>query len=104
MNEPTERSADPRIQTAIVELQDLIIARFPSTTFEIGEDDDPDGVYVRAVVDVDDTDEVTELFIDRMIDIQVDDGLPVYVVPVRTPERQAAARQKLREERMALYG
>lgn len=100
MNEPTERSADPRIQTAIVELQDLIIARFPSTTFEIGEDDDPDGVYVRAVVDVDDTDEVTELFIDRMIDIQVDDGLPVYVVP----ERQAAARQKLREERMALYG
>ncbi len=35
---------------------------------------------MRAVVDVDDPDEVTEVFIDRMIDMQVDDGIPIYVV------------------------
>ncbi len=38
--------------------------------------------------------EVTEVFIDRMIDLQVEDGLPIYVVPVRTPERMVALRQQ----------
>lgn len=85
---------DSRIQAAVTELQDLILTHYPSTVFTVGEADDPDGVYIRAVVDVDDPDEVTEVFIDRMIDLQVDDGLPVYVVPVRTPAREAAERQR----------
>jgi len=86
--------ADPRIQAAVSELQELILTHYPSTEFTVGEADDPDGVYIRAVVDVDDPDEVTAIFIDRMIDLQVEDGLPVYVVPVRTPAREAAERQR----------
>jgi hypothetical protein len=84
----------PRMQAAIAELQELIRAHHPSVTFTVGEAWDPDGVYVRAIVDVDDSDEITELFIDRMIDLQVEDGLPLYVVPVRTPERRAALCQR----------
>ncbi len=85
---------DPRIQAAVTELQELILTLYPSTVFTVGEADDPDGVYMRAGVDVDDPDEVTAIFIDRMIDLQVEDGLPIYVVPVRTPERRAALRQR----------
>ena len=90
---------DPRMESAIAELQELILARFPTTTFTVGDAWDPDGVYMRAIVDVDDPDEVTEVFIDRMTDLQIDDGLPIYVVPVRTPAREAAERRRQRETR-----
>lgn len=80
---------NPRMKAAVEELQGLIRSHFPSTTFTVGEDEGPDSVYMRAIVDVDDTDEVTEVFIDRLVDLQVDDGLSIYVVPVRTPERIA---------------
>jgi hypothetical protein len=86
---------DLKMKSAVSELQELIFSRYPSTTFTVGEVEDPNGVYMRAIVDVDDTDEVTEVFIDRMIDLQVEDGLPIYVVPVRTPERIAAHRRQL---------
>jgi len=85
---------DPKMQAAVAELQELIRSQYPSTTFSVGEAEDPDGVYLRAIVDVDDTDEVTGVFIDRMIDLQVEEGLPIYVVPVRTPERIASLRQQ----------
>ena len=81
---------DSRIQAAIAELQDLIRARYPEATFSVGYGEDPDGVYLRATVDVDDRNDVADLFIDRLVSIQVDEGLPVYVVPVRPPERVAA--------------
>lgn len=90
---------DPNMQAAIAELQELIRAHYPSTTFEVGEAEDPDGVYMRAVVDVDDTDEVTEVFIDRLVDLQVVEGLPLYLVTVRTPERIAIHQQRQREAR-----
>jgi hypothetical protein len=57
----------------------------------VGEADDPDGVYMRAIVDVDDTDEVTEFFIDRLVDLQVEENPLISVITVRTPERIAAA-------------
>lgn len=94
-----DQRTDPRMQAAVAELQELIRSQYPSTTFTVGAAEDPDGVYMRAIVDVDDTDEVTEVFIDRMIDLQVEDGLPIYVVPVRTPERREALRQQQREAR-----
>jgi hypothetical protein len=102
MTDTHDRCTDPRMQAAVTELQELIQTHYPGTTFTVGEAEDPDGVYLRAIVDVDDTDEVTEVFIDRMIDLQVEDGLPIYVVPVRTLERVAALRQQQREERSRL--
>lgn len=89
---------DPKMRAAVAELQELIRSQYPTTTFTVGEAEDPDGVYMRAIVDVDDTDEVTEVLLDRLVDLQVEDGLPIYVVTVRTPERIAAFRQRQREE------
>lgn len=91
---------DPRMQAAMAELQELILSHVPGTTFTVGEAEDPDGVYMRAIVDVDDTDDVTQHFIDRLVDMQVEENLPIYVVTVRTPERIAAA---LERERMSRY-
>lgn len=94
-----DHRSDLKMQAAVTELQELIRAHYPTATFTVGEAENPDGVYMRAIVDVDDTDEVTEVFIDRMIDLQVEDGLPLYVVPVRTPARIAALRQQQQEDR-----
>lgn len=87
------RIIDPKMPSAMAELQELIRSFGPSTTFSFGETEDPDGVYMRAIVDVEDTDDVTELIIDRLADFQIDEGLPIYVV-TRTPERIADFRQQ----------
>ena len=94
-----DHMTDPKMQAAVAELQELIQSHYPTAMFTVGEAEGPDGVYMRAIVDGEDTDEVTEVFIDRMIDLQVEDGLPLYVVPVRTPERSAALRQQHLEAR-----
>lgn len=94
-----ELIVDPQMQAALGELQELILSQFPETTFTVGEADDPEGVYMRAIVDVDDTDEVTELIIDRLVDFQVEENLPIWVVTVRTPQRRAAALDRERRDR-----
>ena len=88
--------SDPRIQEAIKEFTQLILIRYPETTFSVSVRDDPVGVYLRAVVDIDDPGEVVDLIVDRLIALQVDEELPFYVIPVRTPERAAAVRAQNR--------
>jgi HEPN domain len=73
----------PRMQAAIEELQRLIQRHYPEATFQVEPGDDPTGIYVLATVDVEDTDVVVEVYIDRLLELQIDEGLAVYVVPVR---------------------
>jgi hypothetical protein len=72
--------SDPRIQKAVAEFTALLSARFPSSTFVVSVGDDPD--------------EVVDLIIDRLVTLQVEDELPLYVIPVRTPERASAVRAR----------
>ena len=81
---------DPRMARAITELQDRIAAHYPTAAFELEEGEDPEGVYLTAVVDLDDPDEVLDVVMDRLLELEIDEGLPLYVVPARTPERIAA--------------
>src|SRR4051794_17273528 len=90
---------DPRVQAAVTELTGLIRDRYPSSTFTVDEGEDPEGVYVTATVDVEDTDAVVDLFIDRMVDLQVKAGLPVYVIPVRPLARVTASYEQSRRTR-----
>ena len=71
------------MQAAIEKLQRLIQRHYPEATFQVEPGDDPTGMYVLAMVDVEDTDVVVEVYIDRLIELQIDEGLAVYVVPVR---------------------
>src|SRR6266567_305248 len=87
---------DPRIQQALTELQDMIAERWPTASFTVSRGEDPEGLYLDATVDLDDPDDVMDLVVDRLLELQVDEGLPVHVVPLRTPERAAAVRQRRR--------
>jgi hypothetical protein len=71
---------DPRVKKAVEELRALIAARYPSASFAVFERDDPKGVRLQATIDLEDTDEVMDLVVDALYDIQVERGLPVYVV------------------------
>jgi hypothetical protein len=82
---------DGRVRHALAELESAIVARYPSATFEVSRGaDDPGSIHLITTVDLDDPDEVGDLVIDRLIELQVDEGLPIHVIPVRTPERIAA--------------
>ena len=82
-------------QQAVVELQQLIQARYPDAVFEVGPGgDDPEGTYITAIVDLDDPDEVMDLVIERLLTFQIEERLPIQVVPIRTPERVAALEQQ----------
>ncbi|MFN8593064.1 MAG: hypothetical protein U0031_16535 [Thermomicrobiales bacterium] len=80
----------PRMEEAIAEMKARITSRFPSTTFEQYQGEDPIGIYLIAIVDTDDLREVKDLYLSRIVDLQVDEGLPLFVVPERTPERNRA--------------
>lgn len=81
------QSIEPSISAAVAELQRMILARYPSVAFRIVPGEDPDGVYVIATVDVADTDDVFEVVVARLLEMQVEEGLHIYVLPVRPVAR-----------------
>ena len=81
----------PHMQAAIMELQGLIRQHYPDTSFEVVHGDDPTGMYVLATVDVEDTEAVVDVYIDRLLELQIDAGLAVYVMPVRPLARVLAS-------------
>jgi len=87
----------PRIEEAVHELQRLITARFPQAAF-VEEGFDPKGIYLVTTVDIADTDEVMTVVGDRLVGLQVEEGLPVYVTPLRPITRVVA---QLREREAA---
>jgi hypothetical protein len=91
-----------RMVTAVKELKALVSGRYPDATFDVSEGDDPDGVYITATVDVDDPDEITDLVIGRMVQFQIDEGLPVYVIPIRPLHRVIEAHRRRMEENALL--
>lgn len=92
----------PRMEPAIAEMKQTIAGRYPTTTFSVYEWDDPVGIFLSAVVDTDDLEAVTGLILGRMADLQVDEGLPLFVVPQRTPERHAALLEREAQEQAVL--
>lgn len=89
-------NASGRMQEAIIELQAAITQRYPSTSFTLSHpEDEPQSVELTAIVDVDDPDEVLDTVLERIIQLQIDEQLPIHVVPIRTPARVAAALEEL---------
>ena len=84
----------PRMEEAVHELKGLITARFPQAAFVVEEGFDPEGIYLVTTVDIADTDEVIAVVGDRLVELQVDEGLPVYVTPLRPIERVIAGLRK----------
>jgi hypothetical protein len=55
-------------------------------------------VYLTATVDLDDPDEVMDVIVDRLLEIEIDERLPIYVIPSRTPNRIAEHLRTLHAE------
>lgn len=88
------------VEELVEELMEMVRQRYPEAQFHDGRDpDDPQIVLITAVVDLDDPDEVTDLVIERENQLLIDEGLPVYVIPVRTPERVQATVEAARAAR-----
>jgi hypothetical protein len=94
MNTDNHVRLTPRMEEAVHELKRLITARFPQSAFVVEEGFDPEGIYLLATVDIADTDEVIAVVGDRLVELQVDEGLPVYVTPLRPIERVIAELRK----------
>jgi hypothetical protein len=80
----------PRMEDALTELEALIRRSYPEATFTVREGEDPEGVYLVATVDVDDRTAVIDAFLERLLELQIGDGLPIFVIPVRPAARNAA--------------
>jgi hypothetical protein len=92
---------DPRVLAAVTELTELVRARYPEATFSVGRgQDDPEAIYVYATVDLEDTEPVVDLVIERELELHLTEGLPVQVIPLRTPERNAAIVEALEQARL----
>ncbi len=89
---------DHRTRQAIEELQGAITARYPTITFAVERSPaDTASIHLVAVADVDDPDEVGDLVVERVVDLQTA-GIPLHVIPIRTPERIRAAREAKRRD------
>jgi hypothetical protein len=85
------QALDPRLDRALEELKAMIRQRYPEAEFRIGTSpDDPDIIELVTVVDDDDPNQLLDLVIGRQITLQVDDGLPIFVVTEPTVGRAAA--------------
>lgn len=70
----------PDLRAAIAELEGIIRHNYPDAQFDVGVGHEPLGVYITATVDVEDTDDVRDLYLDRIVELQVEERIPVYVL------------------------
>lgn len=86
-----------RVQAAVNELMDTIRSKFPEVSFDVHPGaEDPRQTWIVADVDLDDPDEVLDLVIDRLLELQIEEGLPVHVLPAQAPQRMSKAREAKR--------
>ena len=79
---------EPRVETALDELRGMIRGHYPDASFQVARaEDDPEAVHLITTVDVEDPDAVVDLVIDRLLELQIDEHMPVHVIPVRPVER-----------------
>ena len=91
---------DTHAQDALTELQELIRLHFPTATFAVSRgEDDAESIHLTTTVDVEDPDDVMDVVIDRVLALQVEEGIPVHVIPIRTPERALQAMQLQQRQR-----
>jgi hypothetical protein len=88
MNREHSEPLNARITSALEELQTLIRRRYPDAQFEVLRDvDEPTMIHLATTVDYEDPDEVLDLVIDRLLELQVEERLPIHVLPLLPLER-----------------
>ena len=94
MGTEREPKLTPRMREALSELEGLIREHYPDAVFRVTRSpDDTRAVLLMTTLDIDDRDAVVDLVIDRVMQFQLEEHLPVHVIPVRPRERVVAMRQ-----------
>jgi hypothetical protein len=92
---------DPKMHTALEELAAMISQHYPDATYRVScGEDDPTIVQLVAVLDIDDTEPVLDVVMDRLLELH-DEDLLVFVVIERPLERTIAMREAARAQRQA---
>jgi hypothetical protein len=87
MRERQRLASHPLIEAAIAEIEGLIRTAYPNASFDVVQGDDPEGLYLIATVDAANHDDVIDCYVERLLELQIEDELPLYVVPVRPLDR-----------------
>jgi hypothetical protein len=91
-----EQPLDPRTQAALSELQGIIKQHYPEATFQVTRNQEaPEAIHLVATVDVEDRGDVLDAVMERMMALQIEQDLPIFVVPRRPRERMLAVRRAL---------
>src|SRR5262245_35096063 len=87
------------------ELAQQILDRYSNATFWWAwAIDSPDGIWLSAYVDEDDTDSVSDLVIDRQVNLLIDEGLSISVLPMSRPRLAAQFGPRTDAEYAAMPG
>ena len=70
-----------RMAQVIGELKNIISSRYPGTAYVLEYGEDGKRIFLIPMVDLDDPEPVLDLVIDRLLDLQVEEGLPIHVAP-----------------------
>lgn len=98
MRAEREPKLSPRMQAALEELKGLVRERYPEATFQITRSpEDEKTILLKPVVDVEDRDEVMDVVIDRLVELQSEEQIPVFVVPIRPKARRDAIRHAMNQ-------
>ena len=93
---------DPKMHAALEELAAIISQHYPEASFRVSRgEDDPTIVQLVATVDVEDTDQVLDVVMDRLLELH-DEDLLVFVVTERPLERTIAMREAAQVQRRAV--
>ena len=82
---------DEKTQRTIAEVQARIQAVYPDAVFRVSQGEDPAGIYIDAYTDAEDSFCVFDLVNDWLVDLSVNEGLSIHVIPL--PKDQAAMTQ-----------
>lgn len=86
----TEISVE-RIDEAIADMERLILQHYPAATFRVENGiDEPEAIHLVAIIDFEDTFDVLDLVSETMMEIQIERGIPLFVIPMRPHERTLA--------------
>lgn len=78
---------DDKTQRAITEVQARIRAVYPEAIFHVAEGEDPVGIYIDVYTEAEDSFCIFDLVNDWLVDLSVNAGLALYVIPL--PKAQA---------------
>ena len=74
---------NPRLLEASTELETLIRKAYSDASFSRVWLDDPEGMHLRVIAPVNDPEEIFNLVCDRLLHFQIEEALPLCLVPVR---------------------